>query len=65
MPFAATWRDLEIIILSEVSQREKDKYCMISRICGIKLMVQMNLFIKQKQTQKTNLWLPKGEEGEG
>ena len=50
MPFAATWRDLEIIILSEVSQREKDKYCMISRICGIKLMVQMNLFIKQKQT---------------
>ena len=65
MPFAATWRDLEIIILSEVSQREKDKYCMISRICGVKLMVQMNLFIKQKQTQKTNLWLPKGEEGEG
>ena len=65
MPFAETWRDLEIIILSEVSQREKDKYCMISRICGVKLMVQMNLFIKQKQTQKTNLWLPKGEEGEG
>ena len=26
MPFAATWMDLEIIILSEVSQREKDKY---------------------------------------
>ena len=26
MPFAATWVDLEIIILSEVSQREKDKY---------------------------------------
>ena len=30
MPFAATWRDLEIIILSEVSQTEKDKYHMIS-----------------------------------
>ena len=27
--------DLEIIILSEVSQTEKDKYHMISLICGI------------------------------
>ena len=26
MPFAATWMVLEIIILSEMSQREKDKY---------------------------------------
>ena len=26
MPFAATWLDLEIIILSKVSQTEKDKY---------------------------------------
>ena len=35
MPFAATWMDLEIIILSKVSQKEKDKYHMISLICGI------------------------------
>ena len=35
MPFAATWMQLEIIILSEVSQKEKDKYRMISLICGI------------------------------
>ena len=35
MPFAATQMDLEIIILNEVSQTEKDKYCMISLICGI------------------------------
>ena len=35
MPFAATWMDLEMIILSEVSQKEKDKYHMISLICGI------------------------------
>ena len=35
MPFAATWMDLEIIILSEVSQKEKDEYHMISLICGI------------------------------
>ena len=26
MPFAATWMDLQIVILSEVSQKEKDKY---------------------------------------
>ena len=35
MTFAATWMDLEIIILSEVSQTEKDKYHMILLICGI------------------------------
>ena len=35
MPFAATWMDLEIIILSEVSQTAKDKYHMISLTCGI------------------------------
>ena len=35
MPFAATWMDLEIIILSEVSPTEKDKYRMISLICRI------------------------------
>ena len=34
-PFTATWMDLEIIILSEVSQKEKDKYHMISLTCGI------------------------------
>ena len=34
MPFAATWMDLEVIILSEVKS-EKDKYHMISLICGI------------------------------
>ena len=35
MPFAATRMDLEIIILSEVSQKEEGKYYMISLICGI------------------------------
>jgi len=34
-PFAATWMDVEIILLSEVSQREKGKYHMISFVCGI------------------------------
>ena len=35
MPFSATWMELEIIILSEVSQTEKDKYHMKPLICGI------------------------------
>ena len=34
MSFAATWTDLENIILSEINQTEKDKYCMISLVCG-------------------------------
>ena len=51
MPFAATWMDLEIIILSEVSQKEKGKYHMLSLICGIQNTIQMNLFTEQKQTQ--------------
>ena len=35
MPFATTCVDLEIVILSEVSPKEKEKYCMTSLICGI------------------------------
>ena len=51
MPFAATWMQLEIIMLSEVSQKEKDKYRMVSLICGIQNTTQMNLSMKQKQNQ--------------
>ena len=35
MKFVATWMDLEILILSEVSQKKKDEYHMVSLICGI------------------------------
>ena len=35
LPFAATWVHPEIVILSEVSRKEEDKYHMISLICGI------------------------------
>ena len=35
MSFAATWMDLEIVILTEVNHKEKDKYHMISLICVI------------------------------
>ena len=35
VPFAETWMDLEIVIQSEVSQKEKNKYHIISLTCGI------------------------------
>ena len=35
LPFATAWMDLESIGLSEISQSEKDRYHMISLICGI------------------------------
>ena len=42
MPFAATQLDLEIIIQREV----KDQYHIISHMCNLKKMIQMNLFTK-------------------
>ena len=60
MLFAATWMVLEIIILSEESQTERKIHRLYVEFLKI---IQMNLFTKQKQTQqtqKTNLWLPKG-----
>ena len=35
LPFATMWLDLEGIMPSKTSQTEKDKYCMLSLICGI------------------------------
>ena len=49
MPFAAAWMELEIVMLSEVSQTEKDKYHMILLTCRIFKKwggVQINLFTK-------------------
>ena len=43
---------LEIFISSEVSQKENDKYHMISLLCGIENMAQMNLSTKQEQTHR-------------
>ena len=35
MPFVATWMNLEIIVLNEIHQKQKDKYHMISLVCRI------------------------------
>ena len=45
-----TWMDPGIIILSEVSQKEKGRYYTVSPMCGIKNMLQMSLPMKWKQT---------------
>ena len=68
MPFAATWIDLETTILSEVSQKEKDKYHMMSLMCGMQNMLSMNLSMKQKQTnrhRRSTCACQGVEEGEG
>ena len=51
MPFAATWMDLEIVILSEVSQTEKDKYHTISLICGNQKVNDTNELINKTDSQ--------------
>ena len=50
MPIAATWMDLEIIVLSEVSQTEKDKYHVIYQLyveSKKKIMIQMNKYLNK------------------
>ena len=52
MPFAATWMDLELVILS---QKQKEKHHMTSFICAIyKEMIQMNFPTKQRFTDLEN-----------
>ena len=49
LPFAATWRDLEGIMLSEINQRQI--LYDITYIWNLKI-IQMNLYTKQKQTHR-------------
>mgnify|MGYP007071227762 CR=1 FL=1 len=35
IPFAATWMEIETLIITEISQKEKNRYHMTSLICGI------------------------------
>ena len=48
LPFEATWMDLEGIILSEISQTEEDKYCMLSLICVIQKIQQISEYKKKE-----------------
>ena len=61
---AATWMDLEIVISSEVSQREKDKYHMVSLTHGVWNKWQKWAYSKNKNRhtdKETKLWLPMGK----
>ena len=65
MSFAAISMDLEIIILSEVSQTEKDNY---NYVWTLKKMIQMNLLTTQKEIhrqRKQTYGYQRGKEGEG
>ena len=63
MAFAITWIQLEIL-LSEVSQKDKDKYHMISLIRGISNMAKMILSTKQTVMDvESRLVVAKGEGG--
>ena len=53
MPLAATWMDLEIIILSEASQTEEDKYPVISLKCGILKKGTNELIYKTERNPQT------------
>ena len=61
MAFAATWMDLKIIMLSEVSQTMRHQHQILSLTCGISKKDAMNFFAEQILTQQTfkNLWFPK------
>ena len=65
MPFPATWMQLEILILSKVSHIEKDKYHVISLICGIQNTAQMKQSTKQERLIDTEdrLVVAKGDRG--
>ena len=61
MASVATWVDLEIIILSEISQIEKDKYHLISLIWESNKMMQNNFLYNRLKDIKVKLRVSKGE----
>ena len=52
LTFVTTWMDPEGIMLSEISQTEKDKCCMLSLICGMQKTKERNEYNKHKYTYR-------------
>ena len=65
--FVETWMDLETVIQSEVSQKEKNIYHILTYGCGIQKNGIDDFICKaemETQTQRINTWIPKGREDE-
>ena len=45
--------DLETVIQSEISQKEKNKYRILTHISGTQKLVQMNWFAEQKSRHRS------------
>ena len=64
--FVEMWMDLESVIQSEVSQKEKNKYCILTHICGIQKNDTDNPIFRagiETQTQRTDMWTQWEREG--
>ena len=57
MPSAATWMDVEILILSEIRQKERQMPYDINYVES--KMTQMNSSTKQTDSHRDETWLPK------
>ena len=66
--FVETWMDLETVIQSELSKKEKNKYLILTHICGIQKNGTDEPVCRaeiETQMQRTNVWTPRGESGVG
>ena len=64
-PYAATWKEPETLILSEVSQKDKDKYHRISHIWNLIYSTNEPFYRKEIHgLGEPDLWLPRGMERE-
>ena len=67
MPFAATWMDLEMIILNKVSEKETKIPYDIIAMCNLKYDTNELIYETEtdSQTYRTDLWLPRESVGGG
>ena len=64
--FVEMWMDLESVIQSEVSQKEKNKYCILMHICGIQKNSTDESICRagiEMQMQRMDVWAWGEEEG--
>ena len=64
LPFVTTWMDLKGVMLSEIGQTEKDKYCMFPLTCGVWKLKQINPYNKTDSRIKDNKLVVTSEEKE-